>query len=83
MPTRKRIITVSILILLGVALFFYCAFSNPTDITSQAKAGSATVADSEAASVKKTSAGGEEQKKSDKNNQSSSGNRPRPRSGAI
>jgi outer membrane lipoprotein-sorting protein len=83
MPTKKRIITVSILILLGGALFFYCAFSNPTDITSQAKAGSATIASSEAASVKETSTGSEEQKKSDQSNQSRSQSRSRPRSGAI
>ena len=83
MPTKTRIITVSILILLGGALFFYCVFSNPTDIASQAKASSTTVAESETAPVKETSAGGEEQNKSGQSNQSRSGNRPRPRSGAI
>ena len=83
MPTKTRIITVSILILLGGVLFFYCLFSNPTDITSQAKAGSTAVAESEAAPVKETSTGSEEQNRSGQNNQSSSGNRPRPRSGAI
>jgi len=83
MPTKTRIITVSILILLGGILFFYCVFSHPTDITSQAKAGSTAVTMSETAPVKETSSGGEEQNKSGQNNQSSSGNRPRPRSGAI
>ena len=83
MPTKTRIITVSILILLGGALFFYCVFSHPTDITSQAKAGSTTATMSETAPVKEPSAGGEEQNKSDQSNQSRSQNRSRPRSGAT
>jgi hypothetical protein len=83
MPTKTRIISVSILILLGGALFFYCVFSHPTDITSQAKAGSTAVAQSEAAPVKETSTGGEEQNKSGQSNQSRSESRSRPRSGAT
>ena len=83
MPTKTRIITVSILILLGGALFFYCAFSKPADNTAQAMGNPTTVSKSESTPGKETSAGGEEQNKSDQNKQSSSGNRSRPRSGSI
>ena len=83
MPTKTRIVIVSILILLGGALFCYCVFSYPTEIANQAKGNPTTVTGSESAPVKETSAGCEEQNKSDQNKQSSSENRSRPRSGAT
>ena len=83
MPTKTRIIVVSILILLGGALFFYCAFSYPTDIAAQAKGDPTPVTVSESAPVKEISAGCEEQNKSDQNKQTNSENRSRPRSGAT
>ena len=79
MPTKTRIIIVSILILLGGALFAYCAFFHPTEITSQAKGLSTTPAESEPALANETSTGGLEQDKSAQINQS----RPRPKTGST
>ena len=82
MPTKTRIIIVSILILLGGALFSYCVFFYPIEIATQAKGGSATVTGAEAAPVKETSTGAERDK-SVQPNQSRPERRPRPKAGAI
>lgn len=83
MPTKTRIITVSIIILLGGALFSYCLFFNSTEITTQAEDGSTTVAELEAAQAQNTSIDGAEQDKSQQNNQTRTERRSRPRSGSI
>jgi hypothetical protein len=83
MPTKTRIIIVSILILLGGALIFYCLFSYPTESITQAEGTSNAVAGLEAASVEATSMGDEEQDQSVQNNQTRSQGRSRPRSGAT
>jgi hypothetical protein len=83
MPTKTRIILVSILILLGGALFCYCAIFYPTTITTQAKAGSTTVTGSGPASAEATSVGSAEQDKSGQLNQTRSEGRSRPRTGAT
>jgi hypothetical protein len=79
MPTKTRIITVSILILLGGALFAYCVFFYPIEITPQAKGGLATVSASESAPAKDTSIGCVEPDKSAQTNQARSERRSRPR----
>ena len=83
MPTKTRIIIVSIIILLGVALFSYCAFFHPTEITSQAKGVSTTVNGPGLALVNETSTGGLERNKSGQINQTPSESRSRPKSGAT
>ncbi|MBN2182636.1 MAG: hypothetical protein JW715_12050 [Sedimentisphaerales bacterium] len=83
MPTKTRIIIVSMLILLGGALFSFCLFIHPTEITAQAQDNSTVIAESESATVEAASAETKEQDKSEQNNQSRSESRPRPRSGAI
>lgn len=83
MPTKIRIIIVSSLILLGVALFSYCAFFHPTEITSQVKGVSTTVTGSEPALVKETSIGGVERDKSGQINQTPSESKSRPKTGAT
>ncbi len=84
MPTKTRIIIVSILILFGGALFSYCMFFYPPiEIATQAKGGSTTVTGAEAAPVKEISTGGPERDKSDQPNQSRPERRPRPKAGAI
>jgi hypothetical protein len=83
MPTKIRIILVSILILLGGVLFCYCAVFYPTAITTQAKAGSTTVTGLESAPVNATSIGAIERDKSGQVNQTRSEGRSRPRTGAT
>ncbi len=91
MPTKPRIIIVSILILLGGALFYYCAAFYPFEIAAQVKAVSTTITEPEPAPelapeptpVKETSIETPEQDKSEPVNQSPPERRPRPRSGAI
>lgn len=83
MPTKTRIIIVSILILLGGALFSYCVFFYPIEITTQVKGGSTTVTGLEAAPVKETSIGGVERDKSGQTNQTRSEGRSRPKAGAT
>ena len=83
MPSKTRIIFVSILILLGGALFFYCVFFYPIDIASPVQGGSSTVTASDAATVKETSTGDVEQGKSGQTTKDRSEVRPRPRSGAT
>ena len=78
-PTKTRFITVSIIILLGGALFSYCVFFYPTNITSQAKGGSVTVTASESAPAKDTSIGCVEPDKSAQTNQARSERRSRPK----
>jgi len=59
MPTQKiKIIIFSLIILLGVTLFSYGAFLHSTEITTQVKGGSVTIAKSERALVKDASVGG-------------------------
>jgi hypothetical protein len=83
MPSKTKIVMVSILILLGGALFAYCAFFYPTEISTQAKAGSTAVTGAEAAPAKETSTGGIEQDNSNQPNQTRSERKPRPKAGAI
>ncbi|MHC4325333.1 MAG: hypothetical protein ACYSUX_13805 [Planctomycetota bacterium] len=82
MPAKSRIIVVSILILLGGALFAYCLFFYPIEIATPVQGGS-TAAGLEAALVKKASTGAVEQDKSCQANQSRSEGRPRPKAGAT
>ncbi len=83
MPTKTRIFIVSILILLGGALFSYCVFLYPTELTAQEIGRSTTVTGSETTSVKKTSIGGAEKEKSGQNNQPRSEGKSPPKTGAI
>jgi len=83
MPSKTRIIFVSILILLGGALFSYCVFFYPIEIAAPVQGGSTTVTASDAAPVKETSAGGVERDKSGQTKKNSSEGRPRPRAGAT
>lgn len=81
--TKTRIIIVSILILLGGALFYYCAVFYPIDITSQVKGDSTTVTGSGAAPVNDASIGRVEQDKSSQVNQTRSKVKSRPKAGAT
>ena len=84
MPTKTRIIIVSVLILLGGVLFCYCALFYPIEIATQVKGGSTTVAGSEPTLVKKTSTDGVERDKSCQTNPTrSEGKSFRSRSGAT
>ena len=83
MPTKSRIIFVSILILLGGALFTYCLLFYPIEIATPVQGGSTTVAGLKAASVKENSTGSVEQDKSCQTNQTRSEGRSRPRAGAT
>ena len=83
MPTKTRIIIVSILILLGGVFFCYCAVFYPIEITTQVKGGSTTVIGSEPTPVKKTSIGGVERDKSGQINQTRSEGKSRPNTGAT
>jgi len=83
MPTRTRITIVAVLILLGGALFYYCAVFYPIEITTQVKGDSTTVTGSEPTSVNQTSICGEENNKSGQVNQTSSKSKSRPRAGAT
>ena len=83
MPTKSRIIFVSILILLGGALFTYCLLFYPIEIATPVQGGSTTVAGLKAASVKDASTTASEQDKSSQSSQTRSGGRSRPRSGAT
>lgn len=93
MPTKPRIIIVSFLILLGGALFYYCAAFYPLEIATQVKAVSATVAEPvqtpEPAQVpvQQTSTDcveqNQQQDKPEPVNESPPERKPRPRSGAI
>ena len=78
MPTKTRIIFVSILILLGGVLFSYCVFFYPIEIVTPVQGGSF-----EAAPAKEVSIGGVERGKSGQANQTRSEGRPRPRAGAT
>ena len=83
MPTKTRIIIVSILILLGGALFSYCLFFYPIEIATPVQGGPTTVTASGAAPVKETSIGGVERDKSGQTNQTRSEGRSRPKAGAT
>ena len=83
MPAKIRIIIVSLIILLGGALFCYCAVYYPTAVTTQAKAGPTTITGSEPASAEANSTNCAEQDKSSQTNLSRSAGRSRPRSGAT
>ena len=73
MPTRTRVIMVSILILFGGILFSYCTFCYPTDNAAQAPC-LTTLTNSQAGTALQ---GGAEQDKSDQNKQTSSKSRSR------
>ncbi|MBN1974375.1 MAG: hypothetical protein JW787_12100 [Sedimentisphaerales bacterium] len=75
MPTRIRIIMVSIIILLGGALFSYCAFCYPEN-----PACSTVLASSNAGSA---STGNKEQDKTGQNSKTRSERKSPPRTGAI
>lgn len=83
MSTKTRIIVVSVLILLGGVLFGYCAALYPTDNANQLEAGSATVCDSQLASVEATPECDSEDIQSDSPKKTASAPKPRPRSGAT
>ena len=83
MPSKTRIIFVSILILLGGALFFYCVFFYPIDIAAPVQGDPSTVTASGAVPVEETSTGGVERDKSGRTAKGRSEGRPRPRSGAT
>jgi hypothetical protein len=83
MPTKTRIIIVGILILLGGALFYYCAVFYPIEMTAPVQGGSTTVTSSELTPVKETSKGGIQQNKSGQNNQTRSESKSRPKTGAT
>jgi hypothetical protein len=73
MPAKIRIIIVSIIILLGGALFSYCVFSYPVETTAQASIGV----------NKETPKGGTGRNKSSQNNKTRSKGRSGPKAGAI
>ena len=83
MPTKTRIIIVSILMLLGGALFYYCAVFYPIEITTQVKGGLTAITGSESTPVKETSIDGVERDKSGQVNQTRSESKPRPKIGAT
>jgi hypothetical protein len=83
MLTKTRIIIVSILILLGGALFCYCAVFYPIENATQAKGGSTTVTGSGVAPAQETSISGVGQDESDQISQTRSKSKPRPVTGAT
>ena len=83
MPTKTRVTIVAVLILLGGALFYYCAVFYPIEITTQVKGGSTTVTGLESTPDNKTSICGEENNNSNQVNQTSSKGKSRPRTGAT
>lgn len=83
MPTKTRVTIVAVLILLGGALFYYCAVFYPIEITTQVKGDSAAVTGTESVLVNKTSTGCAEQDKSNQVNKTNSQSRPRPKTGAT
>jgi hypothetical protein len=83
MPTKTRVTIVAVLILLGGALFYYCAIFYPIEITTQVKGGSTTVAGSEPTPDNQTSICGEENDKSGQVNKTSSKGKSRPRTGST
>jgi hypothetical protein len=83
MPTKTRIITVTILILLGGALFSYCVFFYPIDINTQVKGGSTAISASEGPSVKDTPTSTVGTNKSSQTKQSRSQRKSPPKAGPI
>jgi hypothetical protein len=83
MPTKTRIIIVSILILLGGVLFCYCTFFYPIEMTAQAKGDPTTAIVAKPAPVKKTATESVEQDKSCQTKPTRSESKSRPRSGAT
>ena len=77
MLTKTRIITVSLLILLGGALFCYCAVFYPIEDAAQVKDSSATLTGSDVAPVQAAAIGDVEQDKSDRLNQTQPKSKPR------
>ena len=73
MSTKIRVIIVSIIILLGGALFSYCVFSYPVDTTVQAAIGT----------NKETPKSGTERNKSGQTKKTRSKGRSGPKAGAI
>ena len=83
MPTKTRIVFVSILILLGGVLFSYCVFFYPIEIATPVQGGSAAVTGLKATPVKDASTAASERDKSTQTSQSSSEGRSRPKAGAT
>ena len=83
MPTKTRVIIVSLLILLGGVLFYYCAFFYPIEVTAQVKGSSTPAIGSETTPVKVTSTGGVERDKTGQTNPTRSEGKSRPRTGAT
>ena len=79
MPTKTRIIIVSVLIMLGGAFFSYCVFFYPVEATAQAKGGLTTVISTN----KETPTGGIERDKSGQIKKTRSKGRSGPKAGAI
>jgi hypothetical protein len=83
MPTKTRIIIVSILILLGGVLFCYCAVFYPIERTSQVKGVPTQDIGAEPTPVKKISTEVVEQEKSGRTSPTRSESKPRPKTGAT
>ncbi len=94
MPAKAKIVAVDVLILLGAALFYYCAVFYPKESVAQAKAASPAICASESDQAKTASpavCASESQPleqtpspaSSSSAASSSSESRPRPRSGAT
>ena len=83
MPTKTRIISVSILILLGGALFSYCVLFYPIEIAAPVQGNSTTITESGAVPVKDTSTGAVKRDESAQTNPTRSEGRSRPKSGAT
>jgi hypothetical protein len=79
MPNKIRVIIVSIIILLGGALFSYCAFSYPVKATAKAQSSLTTGIDTN----KETPRTGKGRNKSSQNNKIRSKGRSGPKAGAI
>ena len=77
MPSKTRIILVGILILLGGALFCYCAVFYPTEDAAQAEDASTTIAAAQTAPAQAASACDAGQDKSDPPKKTSSQSRSR------
>ena len=79
MPNKIRVIIVSIIILLGGALFSYCMFSYPVENTAQAQSGlSAGISTN-----KENTKTGSRQNKTSQSNETRSKGRSGPKAGAI
>jgi len=83
MPSKARLITVSLLILLGAALFCYCAVFYPTEDAAQAKGAPTALAASDVAPAQAASTCDAAQDTSNRSSRSASKSKPRPSRGAT